>query len=205
MCTPAEMAAVFERIRAAVFQEATRPSPDDAEQHAANQKVFTAKLRDVCNSARLRADMTADELWQHVWTKIRYAGFRAAFVTAEIERLKPIFGDFRALAGPEWDFDQGEAVREFLGKSGRFAGIGSYNSSPPKLRRILKAAAAFRAFPPGTPALVNLFGADNDKPGDEDLWRAHGRLAELVGYTTALHVMMDIGFNCVKRISGSCD
>ena len=41
---PAEMAAVFGRIRAAVLEEATRPSPYDATQHATNQAAFTAKL-----------------------------------------------------------------------------------------------------------------------------------------------------------------
>jgi hypothetical protein len=39
---------------------------------------------------------------------------------------------------------------------------------------------------------------DYAEPGDEALWRVHKRLARLIGYTTALHVLMDIGFNCVK-------
>lgn len=39
--SPAEMAAVFEHIRAAVLQEATRPSPYDAQQHAENQAMLT--------------------------------------------------------------------------------------------------------------------------------------------------------------------
>ncbi len=43
-----------------------------------------------------------------------------------------------------------------------------------------------------------LFGNDYDNCSDQALWQAHAHLAELVGYTTALHVMMDIGFNCVK-------
>lgn len=30
------------------------------------------------------------------------------------------------------------------------------------------------------------------------MWRAHARLTKLIGYTTALHVMMDISFACVK-------
>jgi hypothetical protein len=196
------MAAVFERIRAAVFQEATRPSPDDAEQHAENQAKLTEKLAAVCKRAHLRADMTADDLWWHVWTKIRFAGFKAAYVTLEIPRLTPFFNDFRVLTGPEWCFDptgkaHGKAVREFLDKTGRFAGI-EFVKLAPKLRKILTAAARFQSFPPSAPALAALFGDDYDEPGDEALWRAHDRLRRLVGYTTALHVMMDIGFNCVK-------
>ncbi len=106
--------------------------------------------------------MTADELWWHIWTKIRYADFRAAFVTGEIERLKPFLDDYRVLTGPEWYFDpsgtaHGGVVREFLAKTGRFAEI-SYNKSGRKLKKILKAAEAFQAFPPDTPALVALFG-----------------------------------------------
>jgi hypothetical protein len=214
MPTPAEMAAVFERIRAAVLQEATRPSPYDAKQHAENQAKFTRKLDDLCKNAHLRADMTADDLWWQVWRMIRYAGFRAAFVTGEIGPLTPFFKDFRALTGPEWRFDptgiglkldaqrqlaHGEAVREFLNRTGRFAGISyNYNRSPRKLHTILKAAAAFQAFPPGAQALAALFGDDYDKPGDGAFCLAHERLAKLVGFTTALHVMMDIGFNCVK-------
>jgi hypothetical protein len=196
------MAAIFERIRTAVLQEATRPSPYDAKQHDRNRDMFKSALQKLCSNAYLRADMTADELWGHVWTKIRYAGFKAAYVSLEIPRLTPFFNDFRALIGPEWRFDSignvhGEAVREFLGKAGRFAGI-SYNKSARKLRKILTAAAAFQRIPPGAQALAVLFGDDYGEPGDEALWRAHERLAELVGYTTALHVMMDIGFNCVK-------
>ena len=196
------MAAVFGRIRAAVLQEATRPSPYDATQHATNQASFTAKLDDLCKKAHLRPDMTAEDLWWHVWTKIRYAGFRAEYAGREIERLTPFFADFRVLTGPDWRFDpigtaHGKAVREFLDRAGRFTDI-SYSRLAPKLRKILLAAVAFQAFPPGASPLAALFGDNYDESGDEALWRAHGRLARLIGYTTALHVMMDIGFNCVK-------
>ena len=195
MPSPAEMAAVFERIRAAV-------SRYDAKRHTKNQTEFTEMLERICKRAHLRADMTADELWKDVWTKIRYAGFKASYASAEIQRLTPFFADFRALTGLEWRFDpngngHGKAVREFLSKSGRFEGI-SLNKNAQKLRKTLLAAAAFRRFPAGTPVLAALFGHDYNKPDDAALWQAHSRLAKLVGYTTALHVMMDIGFNCVK-------
>jgi len=195
------MATVFERIRAAVLQEATRPSPYDPKQHAENKAAFTAKLLEVCTNAHLRADMTSDDLWWHVWTKIRDAGFRAAYVANEISRLKPFLNDFRVLTGPEWQFDhdgiaRGEAAREFLEKKGRFADI-SYNTNPYKFSKILLAAAIFQTFPTDAQPLAALFGDDYDKSGDA-MWRAHARLAKVVGYTTALHVMMDIGFACVK-------
>ncbi len=202
MPSPAEMATVFERIRAAVVEEATRPSPYDAKQHAANQAKFKEKLQSLCDHAHLRDDMTSDDLWGHVWKKTRYAGFKAAYVGLEIPRLTPFFEDFRVLTGPEWRFDRdgiahGEAVRDFLCKTGRFAAI-SYNKRAPKLQKILAAAKLFQAFKPGVQPLAALFGDDYAKPGDDAFWRAHTRLAELLGYTTALHVMMDIGFNCVK-------
>lgn len=202
MPSPAEMAAVFERIRAAVFEEATRPSPYDAKQHAENQAKFAKMVEDLCKDAHLHADITADDLWRHIWEKIRYAGFKAEYVNEEITRLTPFFKDFRVLTGADWRFDpqkiaHGKAVREFLDKDGRFAGI-SYSKLGPKLRKILRAAALFQAFPPSVQPLAALLGDDYADPGDEALWRTHKRLAELVGYTTALHVMMDIGFNCVK-------
>jgi hypothetical protein len=203
MQTPAEMARVFERIRDAVYLEATRLSPDyPADKYAANQAAFIADLQELCSSARLRPDMTADDLWRHVWTKIRYAGFRSAYVSCEIPRLSPFLNDFRALGVSEWRFDpagknHGVAVREFLNKDGRFAGI-RYNRRAAKLEKILHAAAAFRAFRADVPALEALFGHDYGETSDEALWQAHGRLEKLVGFTTALHVMMDIGFNCVK-------
>jgi hypothetical protein len=194
--SPTEMAAVFERIRAAVFQEATRPDPYNAERHVANQKAFTAQLVKLCKNASLRPDMPVDELWQQVWEKTRYAGFKAEYVTKEIERLRPFFRDFRVLAAPEWSLDpESVTVKEFLGKTGRFAGVG-HNKNAAKFRKILRAAATFRGFPPGVPALVALFGEGYDKP--DALWSAHDRLEELVGFTTALHVMLDLGFNCVK-------
>lgn len=179
------MAAVFERIRAAVFQEGTRPSPYDPKQHADNQAKFAEMVGDLCKDAQLRTDMTADDLWRHVWEKIRYAGFRAEYVNEEIKRLTPFFKDFRVLTGPEWRFDpqkmaHGKLVREFLDKNGRFAGI-SYSRLAPKLRKILSVAAVFQAFPPGVQPIAALLGGDYADPRDEALWRTHKRLAELVG------------------------
>jgi len=197
------MAVVFERIRAAVLHEGTRPSPYDATQHAANQAEFKENLQGLCQNAHLRADVTADHLWWQIWTKIRYAGFRAAYVTnQDIPSLAPFLKDFRLLTGSEWRFDpegirHGKAVREFFDKTGPFAGI-SYNKNERKLRTMLTVAAAFQGFPPGVQPIVALFGEGYDQRGDDALWRAHKRLAKLVGFTTALHVMMDIGFNCVK-------
>jgi hypothetical protein len=202
MQSPAERAIVFERIRAAVLEEATRPSPYDAKQHDKNKAEFTKALDDVCRNAHLRADMSVDDLWGRVWKTIRYAGFKAEYVHGEIEQLTPFFKDFRVLAGPEWYFDSdkkahGKAVREFLNKEGRFAGI-SYSRLAPKLHKILSVAAVFQVFQPDALPLASFLGDGYDVPGDAALWRVHKRLAQLVGYTTALHLMMGIGFNCVK-------
>lgn len=92
-------------------------------------------------AAHLQPDMSADALWQHVWQKIRFAGFKADFVGGEIQRLRPFFAGFQALSRPEWHFDpnrnaHGEAVRDFLTKSGRFDGI-TYHKNAQKLRKIL--------------------------------------------------------------------
>jgi hypothetical protein len=147
--------------------------------------------------------MAAGELWYEIWTKIRYAGFRAEYVTnVDIPNLTPFLKDFRALAGPDWRFDperarQGKAVREFLIGGGRFAGV-SYNKNERKLRTMLRVAATFQAFPPRIKPLMALFGEGYDRGDDGALWQAHGRLEKLVGFTTALHVLMDLGFNCVK-------
>ncbi len=197
-----EMAAVFMRIRAAVYYEATRPSPYGASAHCANQLQFKECLKRLCEAAQLRHDITIDALWWHVWTKIRYAGFKAAYVTREIEELKSHFNDFRAIGGAEWYFGptekaHGDAVREFLTKTGRFADK-RYSRMARKLRKILSGAAAFRGFSPNVSPLISLFGEGYDDRSDDAFWRAHARLANLTGCTTALHVMMDIGFNCVK-------
>src|SRR5271155_1557166 len=177
--SPAEMAAVYERIRAAVLQEATRPSPYDAKKHAENQLRFTEMVADLCEKAQLQADITAEHLWQYVWEKIRYAGFKAEYVSEEIKRLRPFFEDFRVLTGPEWRFDpkkiaHGKAVREFLEKNGRFTGV-SYSKLAPKLRKILRAAALFQCFPPGVQPLASLLG--DDYADDEAFWRTQARLA----------------------------
>lgn len=202
MASAEEMGAVFECIRADVLQEATRPVPYDAGEHAANQARFKEHLARECAKSRFRGDRTADELWQEVWEKVRFAGFRAAFVECEIERLRPFFLDFRQLVGPQWHFDpdgiaHGELVRDFLRREGPFAAIGSYNTRDLKLRTILKAAEKFRSFA-GIHPLAELFGEGYDQPGDETLWKAHGHLETLVGFTTALHIMTSLGFPCVK-------
>jgi hypothetical protein len=185
------MAAVYERIRAAVLQEATRPSPYDAKQHAENQAKFTKMVADLCKDAQLQADITADKLWRHVWQKIRYAGFKAEYVNEEIVRLTPFFEDFRVLTGPEWRFDpqkttHGKAVREFLDKNGRFAGV-RYSKLAPKLGKILTCAARFQAFSSGVQPLASLLGKDYADPSDEALWRTHARLADWLA--TRLHFM----------------
>ena len=146
--------------------------------------------------------MTADDLWWQVWTKIRYAGFRASYVTAEIERLRAFFGDFRLLGTPDWTFDpygnaHGSAVQKFLTKTGQFDGI-NYNKRAPKLWKILSAAEVFRRFPKEVTPLTALFGNGYDSADEHAFWQAHRRLAGLIGYTTALHVMMDLGFDCLK-------
>lgn len=203
MTTAQEMALVFERIRAAVFLEGTRPSPYDAAKHAANQAKFTGELRCLCEAARLRPDMTANDLWGQVWRAIRYAGFVATYVSEhDIPSLEPLLDDFRVLSGPEWHYDperkqHGTAVRDFLSKTGRFAGR-KYNKNERKLRRMLAVASVFQSFPVGVRPLVALFGEGYDAPGDDVFWQAHAHLEKLVGFTTALHVMMDVGFNCVK-------
>jgi len=200
--SPAEMAVVFERIRAAVLQEATRPLPYDAQQHVKNQLRLKEMVAELCKDAHLQTCITVDKLWGHVWQKIRYAGFKAEYVNREISHLTPFFSDFRVLTGPEWLFDpkkiaHGKYVREFLEKNGRFDGV-RYSKLAPKLRKILTCAALFQTFPPGVQPLACLLGDNYADRSDEALWRTHTRLAELVGYTTALHVMMDIGFDCVK-------
>jgi hypothetical protein len=196
------MADVFERIYAAVMQEATRPQPYARDRHLANQAAFCAQLRTLAAAARLRCDMSADDLWWHVWTKIRYAGFRASYATGEICRLTAVFGNFRTLGTDNWRFDPTEAhhgceVQNFLGKTGRFANI-RYSKLKPKLQKILVAAAKFRSFGADVRPLEALFGSGFDNGSDDAFWRAHSHLAEVVGYTTALHIMMDIGFDCVK-------
>ncbi len=60
-----------------------------------------------------------------------------SYVSCEIKRLTPFFNDFRQLADPEWHFDNaeennhGDAVKEFLEKTGRFYGI-KYNCNKQK-------------------------------------------------------------------------
>jgi hypothetical protein len=203
MPTPVEMAVVFHRIRDAVLLEATRPSPDDAKSHQDNQATFRRELQEVCKDAQFDADISAEKLWMHVWEKVRYAGFQAAFVTNfDIPSLTPVFSDFSSLAGPEWQFDpngtsHGVAVTDFLYGTGRFAGL-QYNRNKRKLRTILNAAALFQAFPSGMRPLEAFFGPQALESSDEAFWCSHQRAAEQIGFATALHVMMDIGLNCVK-------
>lgn len=206
-----ENVALYERIREAVLEEATCPLNGDVEQHRAN---IRRQLENVDNLGILfDPNLSAEDFWQVCWQKIRYANMEANKASAEIERLTAhgVFGEFEGFAEADWNVpDQpgktlikneqwGAQAQNLLLKQEQFEGL-KWNAFRPKLAKIVNIARKINSFVQTNPRrpILELFLGEDFEDEDDRFWAAHGRLGEIVGNITALHIMMDIGMRCVK-------
>lgn len=199
----------YYEIRRRVWEEATRPRDGNTRQQQENQQRLRRVISNVCDAANLSLyngtdEATKTKLWHHMWSKIRYAGIRASLATAEIESIQPIFDNFAGFDHPGWDIDAsghnlvsaGERAREFLGRSGPFKEKITVGNIP-KLSKTIQLARSFSSMPSGRRAIDFLVGDGIDV---DDVWAVHEHLLS-IGYTgslTALHLMMDLGFQVLK-------
>ena len=132
----------FRKVRRDVWSDGTRRPTSTQEEHLGNQQKLRTTLTTLSERASLSnwsggGEAVAHRLWREMWTKIRYAGFRAYLATREIESLSTepgsfdqyrMFADSRwNIAGPKrhrgWDnVALGDLARDFMTKSGVYAG-----------------------------------------------------------------------------------
>lgn len=206
-----EVRAKYRQIRREVFEQATKPLASSNSSHTSNKARFQARVEAVCSSANLShwSSTTSEArtaLWNHLWTKNRYAGIRAQTASTEIAQLAHLFDNYKWFSDAGWNLESkghtvqsaGVLARSFLERSGQFKSIQTVGNVP-KLQKIVTVARRFKDYfdkHPDAPAIEFV----TRKLRTEDTWAVHDQLMD-GGYTadlTALHFMMDTGFQVIK-------
>lgn len=206
-----EMREKYRQIRREVYENSTKPINCIGKTHTANKSIFQTRVTNLCENANLgRWNEPTHEartaLWNHLWTKNRYAGIAAQIATNEISQLTPLFDDYAWFTDSDWDIkskgftvqSSGKLIRNFIDKTGPFKGISTI-ANIPKLKKLVTVARSFNSYfltNPNAPAIEFV----TRKLNVDDTWSIHNQLLD-IGYTadlTALHFMMDTGFQVIK-------
>lgn len=202
----------YRKIRIAVYKQATLPLDGSQKKQETNKKKLKDKFFDICNGANLSkykgSDLlTAQQIWYHLWTKNRYAGIMSKIASKEIDDIKFIFNDYESFSRPSWDIETlgnnliraGIDTQHFLRRTGPFASCQTIGNLP-KLCKIVYIARKLKGFLDNkAPDLPVLNFITNGLPIN-GIWDIHKHIMD-IGYTkdlTALHFMMDIGFQVIK-------
>jgi hypothetical protein len=202
----------YRDIRKLVWNEATYAT--NSKQHDDNKSCLKNNICKLCKASDLskfegNSDNTKKLVWHHLWTKIRYAGIKADIASKEIEDISSIFDNYEEFSMQEWDIkiewnekskkhtliQGGDCINSFLNRNGIFYGKQTVGNLV-KLNKTVSLARAYAAH------------IRNKKPldfvtsglGVDRIWPIHNHLQE-IGYTsnlTALHFMMDLGFQVIK-------
>jgi hypothetical protein len=206
-----QMRAKYREIRREVYTLATMPSVTNERRHVENQRRFKTKVEAICNDASLANWNVAtpearQEFWHHLWTKNRYAGIRSQIATTEITHLTPLFDNYHWFSDPGWDLESkghmvqsaGALAKNFFDRSGPFTHMQTIGNVP-KLKKIVAVARAYTHYFDEHPDAVALDFVTREL-STVDTWALHAQLLAL-GYRadlTALHFMMDTGFQVIK-------
>jgi hypothetical protein len=193
----------FRDIRVRLWSEATEGITE-------NQRKLRNEVEGLSNDANLDVWRTnsaevCDRFWKQFIAKIFYSGFKAATVNRALPDIYRMFGDYKSLRSPEWDVRL--VGQKFSTDSGLLAlrYLQDKDSSQRKIRhpqKIKKVVAVARSFAeyfdenPDADALSFLMhGVDSD-----NVWLLSKNLERLglSGQLIQLHLMMDLGFNCIK-------
>lgn len=212
-----EMRQKYYSIRREVFAQSTSPKTPRANRHLVNQRLFREQVERICAGANLNLYSTTTPtskalVWNHLWTKIKYAGIRAQAASNEIKGIEPFFRDYLALRGKDWSLriewqpklrryrilEEGASSSDFRNRRGVFRGVQT-NGKLTKLCMTVITARRFAEYfekNPDAPALD--FITQRTPPAD--IWKIHESLMEK-GYRshlTCCHLLMDLGFEVIK-------
>jgi len=202
----------YRKTRRAVYEEATRPLPNNPDIHQNNKALMRTIVEKLSNDAVLNSyrgtdKNTATAIWHHLWTKNRYAGIRGQIATTEIKHIESIFDDYELFAEEDWNIKAsgntvisgGRQVQNFLNRTGDFTGKQTIGNIP-KLVKIVSVARQLTDFMNKKKANTPVLDFITNGYLDEDVWEIHGHLMS-IGYRsdlTVLHFMMDLGFQVIK-------
>ena len=202
-----EISKEYRTLRKEVWERATLPEAGSLTTQSQNQAKLRGEIHHICNNAdlglyqvgpTLNKTDAAQKVWDHLWTKIRFAGIRSTLAGQEIASIAPIFSDYVAFCDEGWDYPGGARTQQYLRKEGEFANL-SIVRNKVKLQKTVSLARKFCEFLTNAnlePIHFILGGSETAN----DWKTARDHLLE-IGYRadiTALHLMMDLGFQVVK-------
>ncbi len=202
----------YRAIRKAVNEEATRPFWHAPDVHNRNKETLKSAINKLCAEANLHLyrgidTHTANAIWHHLWTKNRYAYIKSQTATKEILDIESIFDDYNQFVTSAWDIEAsghkltscGAEVDDFLNRKGRFKHKQTIGNIP-KLVKIVLIARKLHAFIQGKDNCTPVLNFIKGGKCDTDVWGIQDHLMK-IGYKgdlTALHFMMDMGFDVIK-------
>ena len=206
-----QMRLQYRDVRHLVYTMATKPNVPDTLRHVENQRRVKSKIESICNDANLlhwyiATPEARQGLWRHLWTKNRYTGIRAQIASTEIADLTPLFNNYEWFSESSWDLQShghnvqstGALAQSFFARTGPFTNLQTIGNAP-KLKKIIEVARNYKRYFDDHPEATALeFVTRGLNP--YDIWAVHTQLMS-TGYKadlTALHFMMDIGFQVIK-------
>jgi len=192
----------FRKIRARVWFEATGKKSENQSKF----KEMVAELSDKANLSywRTNAPEVRSEIWEQVVEKIFYSGFDASKVNARLNSIRGQFGDYKSLCSPDWEVriknrrisdDSGPLARAY----GADDGLEGKIRHAYKIRKIVRVGRYFNNYFDSNreASALSIILQGNDS---EDVWVVSGNLDDigLSGRLTQLHLLMDLGFDCIK-------
>ena len=185
---------------------------NDPGRHRKNIETLKKMVEKLCDEADLKKYRGTDgdiatAIWHHLWTKNRYARIRSQIATREITDIESMFDDYEMFSSEDWDIEAsgykvitcGNRVRDFLDRSGAFSNKQTIGN-PQKLVKIVSVARLLTDFLRNKSADTPVLDFIRNGYSDDDVWAIHRHLMEM-GYRgdlTALHFMMDLGFQVIK-------
>jgi len=195
----------FRGIRKRVWFEAT----GNKLENQCKFKQMVVELSDIANLNHWNpsTQQVRSELWMQAVEKIFYAGFEAAKVNAgaTLSHRCRTFGDYEILCSPDWEVrlksgrlreGSGRLASEYLAKNGPANGRIRH---PTKIGKIVKLGRFFSKYFEENPDASALSIITQGKDS-EDVWVVSESLDEMgfSGRLTQLHLLMDLGFDCIK-------
>ncbi|MEZ9017543.1 hypothetical protein AB6E79_11510 [Vibrio lentus] len=202
----------YREIRKKVWFEATKNQSTSLEEHQHNQRLFQDFVTGLCTRCELDKHSGTDKqsamvLWHKMWTVIRYAGIRSNTATNEILSIQDIFDDYEEFLSPDWDIEKhgskllwgGSKALQLKDRSGLFYGkkpIANWSKNLRTVGLARKLDGFMQSKHKSTSVIDFVTGGRNV----DDIWGVleHLQTIDYRKKITALHLMMDLGFQTVK-------
>ncbi|MCD9496871.1 hypothetical protein [Photobacterium carnosum] len=202
----------YRDIRKQVWFDATKVQVTTVEEHLQNQHLFQNFVTGLCSRCQLKVHSGTDEesakvLWHKMWTVIRYAGIRSNIATNEILSIQDVFDNYQEFLSLDWNIEKhgskllfgGNKAIQLRDRTGLFEDkkpIANWS----KNQRTVSLARNFNEFMKNKVESTSVIDFITGGMNVDNIWGILEHL-QLINYKqriTALHLMMDLGFQTVK-------